>query len=393
MGKSRQYYILWPKGSGKKPEKATTDWNGSPIFEAAELPEPIMLGPETVSDFKGESQLLTHVGKNLRIAMVEGKKIHVSDTGSSIITSLALDRDSAMGPQQTAYMRRLGAQVDDARVMGKEYERLGIDRRFLNQRVLSNVRTALEADSPEKILEGVASMRKEEAESLYLLSAVFRNELTAGLPLAVDFHERIGETLSRVLDPNQRYGRVRNAFALKSHELGERFDIVERSTRGPGKNYAVARDAAEGVMEHYAAISDFTVPSRDMYYDKLQAGLRHPDPQVRGYLAASVVYTKIGRTTPEMLKLLGDDNKTVVKAAVMALGEIGHPKAAQPVGRILRAAADPEVREIAAMSLSRIGTEQALGILTRWEPKETDETIKADIAGYRKRMKEKLKLF
>ncbi len=387
MSKTPSYYVLWPKGSGRKPQKLTSDYSGGRKFEAQELPEPLELGPDKISDFKGGKELQRHVGRNIRIAAVMGKKLHISDTGQSVMLSENLDQDSAFGQQEIRYLDRVCAHLDQARRkdVRQEFTKLGLDPFLLDHRTLSNVRTALDQDTPQKVLEGVASMRTREATTLNVMLKLFRNELTSGLKMATDFHDRMVRSTEMVLDPDMPFARIRHAFALKSHELDERFELIDETAARPVRNNSKARQAAEEVMEHYAAIHKFTDPSKDRLYDRLKPGLTHPDPDVRSYMAASVVFTKIGRAAPDLFDLLKDENKVVVKSSVAALGEIGHPKAAGPIGKIMRASGDPEVREICIASLGSIGTRMARGILKRWEPYETDPTCSDDIKLWRKR--------
>jgi len=93
---------------------------------------------------------------------------------------------------------------------------------------------------------------------------------------------------------------------------------------------------------------------------------RHPDASVRAAAARLLARVPAMESTPALIVLLDDDEPTVQRAALEALGTIGSraaPAATVPVAQLLRSHPEWSVRTLAAGTLASLGSEGSVAPL------------------------------
>lgn len=98
---------------------------------------------------------------------------------------------------------------------------------------------------------------------------------------------------------------------------------------------------------------------------------RDKRPDVRRIAIGVLGWVGDTATLPDLVGYLKDNNADVRAMAVTALGQIGDARVIAPLGRCLKDQARPRwtshtVAELAAQALEKIGTEEAMSIVTRW---------------------------
>jgi hypothetical protein len=387
-GRGVRYFVVWPKESDKPrqhEELSGVELKGDTI-RADQLPEPLKLTRRSqIADSGSMRKLMGEsiASDRIRIVRDDGKVSFVWETDQKFMTSEILDRDSALSEHEQTLMKGLSWLLSDRE---RILDGLGFEE-FPDKGNLARLRNAMSGDSPQKIREGITSLNLEDSALLFTCLTTFGESLTSKAPASNAFMESMIDVLRDNIRPWHDLRRNRRRFVMSPRHLEERMGVVLNG----GKRESI--DAAEDVMEHYALAGLFVEPSKDAHLGEITGLLEHREPKVRAYMASALGFLKANRAVPDLIRRLDDGNAEVVKASILALGnmkewpETYYDRATDSLEKFLKHR-DPEVRECTVLAFGEIGGQKSYDLLSRRLKAEKDPVIRDDIGWKLERLRQ-----